>query len=141
MRKLLMTFAVLLSSASIFAQETSSLARLGLARPAFDHQAETTSHRERPRTEEYCEFTLAGAFGQPGKCSVRLDLGQFHGGWPGLVDKLRDEAGDLLLFNSAVDALNYLNGYGWQLFSVYNDSSDTHYVMRRKVLTERSDFQ
>lgn len=86
-----------------------------------------------PRTEEYCRFTLAGAFGRPGKCSIRLDSGQERPGWPSLLDKLRDEDGQLILFNSAVDALNYLNGYGWELHTVYNDSSDTYYVMRRRM--------
>lgn len=91
------------------------------------------SAQQPTRTEEYCEFTLAGAFGYTGKCSIRLDLGQDRSGLLALPDKLRDEKGDLILFNSAVDALNYLNEYGWELFTVYNDSSDTHYVMRRKV--------
>lgn len=86
------------------------------------------------RTEEYCEFTLAGAFGSGGRCSIRLDDGQQRlDGLLGIPDKLRDENGNLILFNSAMDALNYLNGYGWELFTVRHDSSDTYYMMRRKL--------
>ena len=87
-----------------------------------------------PRTEQYCEFTLAGAFGSGGKCSIRFDDGQDRFvGLLNIPDKLRDENGEIILFNSAVDALNYLNGYGWELFTIRNDSSDTYYVMRRKI--------
>ena len=86
------------------------------------------------RTEEYCEFTLAGASGSNGRYSIRLDDGserfkvlQFQ------PDRLRSENGDVILFNSAMDALNYLNGYGWELFTIRGDSSGTYYVMRRKI--------
>ena len=86
------------------------------------------------RTEEYCEFTLAGAFGSGGQCSIRLDDGQQRlNSLSGAPDKLRDENGRLVLFNSAVDALNYLNGYGWELFAIHGDSCDARYVMRRKL--------
>ncbi len=85
------------------------------------------------RTEEYCEFTLAGALGSGGRCSIRLDTGRAPSPWPTLIDKLRDENGEVILFNSAVDALNYLNGYGWELFAIHGDSSAAHYVMRRKI--------
>ena len=86
------------------------------------------------RTEEYCEFTLAGAFGSGGKCSIRFDDGQRPlVGLAGIPDKLRDENGKLILFTSAIDALNYLNGYGWELFAIHGDSCEARYVMRRKL--------
>ncbi len=90
--------------------------------------------QETVRTEEYCEFTLdAGPLGSRGRCVVRLDRGQPPAPWPSGVDKIRDERGNLMLFNSAVDALNYLNGYGWKLVDVRSDSSDTYYLMRRTI--------
>ena len=89
--------------------------------------------QETARTEEYCEFTLDAAFGTRGRCAIRLDQGQPPAPWPRGVDRLRDEQGNLILFNSAVDALNYLNGYGWRLIDVRSDSSDTYYLMRRTI--------
>ena len=88
-----------------------------------------------PRTEEYCEFTLAAALGSGGRCSIRLDDGkqQYSGLLNSIPDRLRDENGNIILFNSAMDALNYLNGYGWELFTIRGDSSGTYYVMRRKI--------
>ncbi len=38
-----------------------------------------------------------------------------------------------ILFNSAVDALNYLNGYGWTLVEVRSDDSGSYYLMRRAI--------
>ena len=107
--KNLLTIGILLATHALFAQST-------------------------PRTEEYCEFTLAGALASGGRCSIRFDDGQTRlRGLRNIPDKLRDEAGNVILFNSAMDALNYLNGYGWELFTTRTDSSDTYYVMRRKI--------
>ena len=108
MNKLLLIGVLLYSTATVFAQATE-------------------------RTEEYCEFTLEGTFASGGKCAIRLDYGQEHTGLLGLAGKLRDESGKPVLFNSAVEALNYLNGYGWELVTVHKISSDTYYVMRRRA--------
>lgn len=109
MKQLLIIAGLISGSLSLFAQET-------------------------PRTEEYCEFTLdAGPLGSRGRCVVRLDRGQPPAPWPNGVDRVRDEQGNLILFNSAVDALNYMNGYGWKLVDVRSDSSDTYYLMRRQI--------
>ena len=108
MKLLLIIGGLLFGSVSLFAQETI-------------------------RTEEYCEFTLDAAFGSGGRCAIRLDQGQSPAPWPRGVERLRDEQGRVILFNSAVDALNYLNGYGWTLVDVRSDSSDTYYLMRRQI--------
>lgn len=108
MKLLLIIGGLLFGSVSLFAQETI-------------------------RTEEYCEFTLEASLGSGGRCAIRLDQGQAPVPWPRGVERLRDEQGKVILFNSAVDALNYLNGYGWTLVDVRSDSSDTYYLMRRHI--------
>ncbi|MGB3852305.1 MAG: hypothetical protein WA958_20240 [Tunicatimonas sp.] len=108
MKQLLMISGLMLGTFSSFAQETV-------------------------RTEEYCEFTvITGPLGSKGKYAIRLDQGRSPVPWLREVARLRDEQGDLILFNSAVDALNYLNGYGWTLVDVRGDECP-YYLMRRTV--------
>lgn len=81
------------------------------------------------RTEEYCEFVLGRAPGLANH-SILLDIGQEGVG----VERLRDESGEIVIVNSAIDALNYLNGFGWELISARGENSlSAYYTMRRKM--------
>lgn len=88
------------------------------------------------RTEEYCEVDVEPVFGSP-FCHIRIDFGQPpRRGLVSSVDKLRDPITQRPIeFNSAMDALNYMNEQGWELVQIYNgDSCDTRYVMRRVIV-------
>ncbi|KAA3438024.1 hypothetical protein [Rufibacter hautae] len=85
------------------------------------------------RTEEYCDaFMWEKTFGKQVYLSV--DFGQSK---KKTDEKLLDAAGNPLVFNSPIDALNYLNRQGWELVNVYvlrEDRTDyRHYLMKRKV--------
>jgi hypothetical protein len=50
---------------------------------------------------------------------------------------IKDDDGKKLAFNSAIDAVNKMKSYGYELFQVYssqngNDSSKANYVLKRK---------
>ncbi|WP_125932505.1 hypothetical protein [Hymenobacter glacialis] len=49
----------------------------------------------------------------------------------------RDPAGQTVEFNSAVDALNWLNAQGWELASTFflvdDGDSAAYYVLRRRL--------
>ncbi len=70
------------------------------------------------------------------KLHIRIDFGQPpRRGLVNSVDKLRDEVTQRpIAFNSAIDALNFMNEQGWELVQIYNrDSCDARYVMRRSL--------
>ncbi|MGM9476871.1 hypothetical protein ACS5PU_10580 [Pedobacter sp. GSP4] len=66
---------------------------------------------------------------------IALEYGQKTSEYSELY--IRDENGKKMEFNSAVDCLNKLKGYGYELFSVYTeqlnkDSNRPVYVLKRK---------
>lgn len=89
------------------------------------------------RTEEYCQL-VATSKPFSSKVIVQVDYGQetkFFGG-PAVV---KDEAGKAQNFNSVVDALNHMNGQGWEFVNAYvitvSNQNVYHYLMKRKINT------
>ena len=85
------------------------------------------------RTEEYCQVRAQGKLN--GRVVVSIDFGQQQ---KVLSRNLfRDAAGQAVEFNSAVDALNWLNAQGWELASTFvvvgDGNSVAYYVMRRRL--------
>ncbi|MEM9674055.1 MAG: hypothetical protein ACFB15_06325 [Cyclobacteriaceae bacterium] len=104
--------------------------------PLFIISLTTYSQNQSIRTEEYCEVEVERT---GSVCHIRLDFGQPpNRGLMNWVDKLRDSVTRRPLeFNSAMDALNYMNGQGWVLVQAYSsDSCNTRYIMRRSLLGE-----
>jgi hypothetical protein len=85
------------------------------------------------RTEEYCQVKADPRLN--GRYVVSIDYGQQQK----LVSRnlFRDAAGNVVEFNSAMDALNWLNGQGWELVSTFvlveDKDSVAYYVMRRHL--------
>ena len=85
------------------------------------------------RTEEYCQVRAQVRLN--GRVVVSIDFGQHQ---KVLSRNLfRDAAGQAVEFNSAVDALNWLNARGWELASTFvvvgDGSSVAYYVMRHRL--------
>ena len=84
-------------------------------------------------TEEYCQVEARPKLN--GRYVVSIDYGQRRK----LIslNLFRDEQGNAVEFNSAMDALNWLNTQGWELASsfvlVSEGSSAACYVMRRRL--------
>ena len=86
-----------------------------------------------PRTEEYCQVRAQPKLN--GRYVVSIDFGQQQK----LVsfNLFRDAAGKAIEFNSAMDALNWLNAQGWELASTFvlvdGGDSVAYYVLRRRL--------
>ncbi len=66
---------------------------------------------------------------------IALEYGQKVGDYAELY--IRDDNGKKLEFNSAIDAVNKMKAYGYELFSVYTEQVDQSsnkpvYVLKRK---------
>ncbi len=68
--------------------------------------------------EVYAQIRIRPRF-LSNKVSIRLDYGQERNFWGGDT-RIRDEhSGKVKKFNSAVDALNYMSGQGWEFVFAY----------------------
>ncbi len=86
------------------------------------------------RTEEYC-LLIGTARLFSNKVSIQVDFGQNR---PFFSDnRYKDENGNVVLFESMVDALNYMNSRGWQFVGAYpmvsNAGTAYHYLMKRNI--------
>jgi hypothetical protein len=85
------------------------------------------------RTEEYCQLKARQKIN--GRYVVSIDYGQQQK----LVSEnlFRDATGKAVEFRSAIDALNWLNGQGWELMSTFVLVEDgdgvAYYVLRRRI--------
>ena len=85
------------------------------------------------RTEEYCQVRVQPKLN--GRYVVAIDFGQEQK----LIalNLFRDAAGKAVEFNSAMDALNWLNAKGWELGSTFvlveGGNSVAYYVLRRRL--------
>ncbi|WP_022822071.1 hypothetical protein [Hymenobacter norwichensis] len=85
------------------------------------------------RTEEYCQLKARQKIN--GRYVVSIDYGQQQK----LVSEnlFRDASGKAVEFRSAIDALNWLNGQGWELMSTFVLVEDgdgvAYYVLRRRI--------
>ena len=84
-------------------------------------------------TEEYCQVKARPKLN--GRYVISIDYGQRQR----LISEnlFRDEQGNAVEFNSAMDALNWLNAQGWELAGTFvlveDNSSVAYYVMRRRL--------
>ena len=70
------------------------------------------------------------------KVSIRVDFGQRTKFFED--NRMRDpRTGELIIFNSIVDALNFMSAEGWELVQVYvevwENTSSSHYLMKKAV--------
>ena len=89
-----------------------------------------------PRTEEYCLLVAAQKFLST-KVYISLDYGQATSLFSQNQKLLKTTDGELQTFNSVVDALNYMNSYGWQFVNAYvitvGNQNVYHYMLRRPL--------
>ena len=85
------------------------------------------------RTEEYCQLKSRPKLN--GRYVISIDYGQQRK----LISEnlFRDATGRAVEFNSAIDALNWLNSQGWELMSTFVLVEDgdgvAYYVLRRRI--------
>lgn len=64
----------------------------------------------------YCELLGTHKF-MSKKVTVEVDFGQEQSFWSS--DKLKDENGKTITFNSMIDAMNYMGSKGWEFVQAY----------------------
>ena len=80
----------------------------------------------------YCEIVGIQKFLNPDKVNVSIDYGQKRKFWAD--QRIRDENGQVITFNSMVDALNYMGAAGWEFLQAYTvtigNSNVYHWLLR-----------
>ena len=98
----------------------------------FKGNAQDTS-----KVEQYCEVIATGRM-LSNRVTVDIDYGEARSIWKD--NRLKDENGRLVKFNTLVDALNYLGRNGWKLVNAFPITSSNnsvpvyHYVFKKEFL-------
>lgn len=116
----------------LFLSLFNSFALFSFAQANLEPQKESTVYCDVVSRQVLFSFT--------GKVKVDIDFGQSQKFIRGInYNALRDEDGKPIVFNSIVDALNYMSADGWNLINTYTvTSQDTkelqvHYIMTKTV--------
>ena len=85
----------------------------------------------------FCDIVSARS---PGLLNSKITISVDFGQRTKLLDdnRMRDpRSGQLIIFNSIVDALNFMSAQGWELVQVYvevcESTSSSHYLMKKPV--------
>ena len=83
------------------------------------------------------EYLMVSGRGRPNNTvSLFLDFGQVNKPFNPNDNQLQDNEGNIMIFNSIVDGLNFLYKFGWTLDQVFVVTSDgsgyTYYILRKK---------
>lgn len=114
---------------------------------AFAQQTDSLNVAEPEPYEVYCEIVGYSAGFFTNKMSIEVDFGQFARLFSNDRD-LVDEQGQTLVFNSMLDAANYMAERGWTFKQAYVITSMTkgdsgtpyiHWIMG-KMITDRSEI-
>ena len=90
-----------------------------------------------PLKEIDTEYLMVSIRGRPNNTvSLYLDFGQVNKPFNSNDNQLQDDEGNIMIFNSIVDGLNFLYKFGWELDEVFvvpiERSGNTYYILRRK---------
>ncbi|RZK24998.1 MAG: hypothetical protein EOO43_06630 [Flavobacterium sp.] len=97
-------------------------------------QTKLVTESQIKRTEEYVLIVATAKFLST-KVSIVLDYGQEKDFFQD--NRVKNEEGKVASFNSVIDALNYMNGQGWEFMNAYPITTSSgnvyHYLMKRKI--------
>lgn len=97
--------------------------------------ASKSNAQDTAKVEQYCEVVATGRL-LSNRVTIDIDYGESRSIWKD--NRLKDESGKLVKFNTLVDALNYLGKNGWKLVNAFpiNSSANTapvyHYVFKKE---------
>jgi len=110
MKQLLISVAIVAAfSGSLRAQMVNKIPLSGLRADYIEIRAEYSGYRE---------------------TAIELEYGQSNKKYNDTY--VRDETGKKMEFNSALDFVNKMKNYGYELLQVYIDGTKKNYVMKRK---------
>lgn len=98
-----------------------------LALPFITFSQDTTQY-------VYCEIVGSEKMFS-NKINIVVDFGQYMKVFAD--NRMKDESGKPRVFNSMIDALNFMGKQGWEFAQAYavtlaNDFSEYHYIMKKK---------
>lgn len=86
--------------------------------------------------EQYC-MVLATEKTFSNKVNITVDYGQATKLFSFKDERMKDETGKVMSFNSVIDALNYMASQGWTFVNAYalsvGGSNVLHYVLKRQL--------
>ncbi len=85
------------------------------------------------QTEQYARVVASGKLLSLTKWKVSVDFGQETKISIRNKDLLRDDDGNAIVFNSPIDAVNFLNSKGWVLVSASSSSDHFTAIMKRSL--------
>lgn len=125
---------LILMLALLFGLNSRALSQARLVTAPVPSAAAPSAVAPAARTEEYCIVEVGGQLFSR-KVTIAVDYGQEQKALG--TSRVRDAEGRLQTFASVVDALNYQNAQGWELFQVYTPvsgkTSSTYYLMKRRI--------
>lgn len=82
----------------------------------------------------YCQIVGTQKFLSPNKVTITIDFGEEKNYWKD--NRVREEeTGKVKVFNSMVDALNYMGAHGWEFVQAYivtiSNQNVYHYLLKR----------
>jgi hypothetical protein len=81
---------------------------------------------------KYCDVITLKKVGGPKYCII-TDSGQLTTG--GLIpNQYKDINGNAYIFNSQLDGINFMISHKWEMFQVYFDNTNSHYLLRKKIV-------
>jgi hypothetical protein len=87
------------------------------------------------KVEQYCKLVVTPRLLST-KVTIAVDYGEERSVWKD--NRLKNDDGKLIKFNTEIDALNYLGKQGWKLVNAYpvtvgtNTNPTYHYVFRKE---------
>ena len=104
----------------------------------------STAAQEAKPYKVYCEIVSSSRGLFSDKTKVELDFGQYASWWS--TDRqLADENGKAIVFNSVLDAVNYMSRRGWDFEQTYvvqsisggdSGSSAYHWIMSKMITSD-----
>lgn len=84
---------------------------------------------------DYCEIVGTSKL-LSNKVTVEIDFGQATKFFDD--NRYKDENGKVIIFNSMIDAMNYMGKQGWEFVQAYavtytNNNNVYHYVLKKKI--------
>jgi hypothetical protein len=94
----------------------------------------TSFSQDTEKVEQYCKVIVTGRMLST-KVVISVDYGEERSLWKD--NRLKNEEGKLVKFNTEIDALNYLGKQGWKLVNAYpitnaNSAPIYHYLFRKE---------
>ena len=95
--------------------------------------------QEEVKNYTYCEIVGTSNLMQT-KVKINVDYGQAVNIWKANANRLKDEEGKVIKFNSMIDALNYMGSQGWEFVQAYAVSNGNglvyHYLLKMEIPIE-----